>query len=332
MNPLDQALAFSIQGRFDEAEHILRSLPQDDLRVRFNLGWFDMTHGRLKQGFDGVNCGRFINVFGSPRLTGQIWKDQNLTNKTLLLRGEGGLGDEIVNFRFAYDFKKLGANVVVSGHPSLVPFFASQGFVCVTTPAVEKGGVYYDYWVPAMSAAYVLDYEFATLPGKPYLQVEPATIAKKPGTIKVGLRWAGSPHFEHEQHRKFDPQLMLDLAKIPGITCYSFQKDLDLIPNLPFDDLGPHLKTWNDTAAHLKAMDLVITSCTSVAHMSAALGVETWIVVPILPYYMWAVPGEKSAWYDSVTLFRQEQYGDWSAPFSKISTRLKERTKLRIAA
>jgi hypothetical protein len=47
---------------------------------------------------------------------------------------------------------------------------------------------------------------------------------------------------------------------------------------------------------------------------------------------MWAVPGEKSSWYDSVTLFRQEQYGDWAAPFAKINARLKERTKLRIAA
>jgi hypothetical protein len=79
-------------------------------------------------------------------------------------------------------------------------------------------------------------------------------------------------------------------------------------------------------------MDLVITSCTSVAHMSAALGVETWVVVPILPYYMWSVPGEKSAWYDSVTLFRQEKYGDWTAPFAKISKRLEERTKLKVAA
>lgn len=332
MSPLDKALSLAIQGRFAEGEDILRSLPQDDLRVRFNLGWYDMMHGKLMQGFEGVNAGRFINVFGSPKIPGTIWKNQDLNGKTLLLRGEGGLGDEIINFRFANDFKKLGANVVISGYPTLLPFFSSQGFICVSSAAVEQGGVYYDYWVPAMSAAYVLKYEFDTLPGKPYLDVKPATVAKKPGTIKVGLRWAGSPHFEHEQHRKFNPHLMLDLANISGITCYSFQKDLDLIPNLPFDDFGPHLKTWQDTAEHLKAMDLMITSCTSVAHMSAALGVETWIVVPILPYYMWSVPGEKSAWYDSVTLFRQEKYGDWEAPFAEISKRLKERTKLKVAA
>lgn len=332
MNPLDKALALAIQGQFAEGEDILRSLPQNDLRARFNLGWYDMMHGKLMQGFEGVNAGRFLNVFGSPKIAGPIWRDQDLKGKTLLLRGEGGLGDEIINFRFANDFRKLGANVVVSGHPTLLPFFASQGFVCVSSAAVEQGGVYYDYWVPGMSAAYVLKYEFDTLPGGSYLHAEPTTVAKKPGTIKVGLRWAGSPHFEHEQHRKFNPQLMLNLANIPGVTCYSFQKDLDLIPNLPFDDFGPHLKTWQDTAAHLKAMDLVITSCTSVTHMSAALGVETWVVVPILPYYMWSVPGEKSAWYDSVTLFRQEKYGDWEVPFAKISKRLEERTKLKVAA
>jgi hypothetical protein len=332
MEPLDLALKHSISGRFDEAEAILRSLPQNDARVRFNLGWFDMTHGKLMEGFEGVNCGRFINVFGSPKIQGTIWKDQDLTNKILLLRGEGGLGDEIINFRFAQEFKKLGANVVVSGHPALLPIFSRHGFVCVTSSAVEKGEVYYDYWVPAMSASYVLGYEYDTLPGNPYLNAVPESVAKKPGTIKVGLRWSGNPHFEHEQHRTFDPKLMIDLHNTPGVTCYSFQKDHNLVDNLPFDDLGTSLKTWEDTASHLKSMDLVITSCTSVAHMSAALGIETWVIVPILPYYVWAVPGDKSAWYNSVRLFRQEKYGDWSAPFAEIQKCLNEKVKLKVAA
>jgi hypothetical protein len=53
------------------------------------------------------------------------------------------------------------------------------------------------------------------------------------------------------------------------------------------------------------------------------MGVKTWIVVPILPYYLWAKPGSKTEWYDSVTLFRQEAYGDWGGPFRKIKQQLK---------
>jgi hypothetical protein len=68
----------------------------------------------------------------------------------------------------------------------------------------------------------------------------------------------------------------------------------------------------------MDAMDLVITSCTSIAHAAAALGKPTWVIVPILPYYIWALPGNKSPWYDSVTLFRQEVYKEWQQTFAKL--------------
>lgn len=331
-HPLDMALACSINGQPDTAETILRSLDQNDLRVKFNLGWYDMRNGKLKKGFEGMNAGRYLEVFGSKPIGGPIWRDEPLDGKTLLLRSEGGLGDEIINFRFAQEFKEKGANVVVSAHPSLCPIFARHGFTCVTNETATKQGVYYDYWVPAMSAAYVLGHEFNTLSGKPYLKATPKEVEKKPGTIKVGLRWSGNPKFEHEQHRRFDPKPLIDLHKLHGVTCYSFQRDGDLIKDLPFEDLEPNLKTWEDTASYMSSMDLIITSCTSTAHMAAALGIETWVIVPVLPYYIWAVPGNKSAWYDNVTLFRQEVYGNWDAPLNAIKEALKQKTKLKVAA
>lgn len=330
MHPLDEALDYAIKGNPNKSEEILRTLEDNPAKL-FNLGWHDMRHGNLKKGFEGMNIGRFINVFGSPAIPKLIWKDQPLEGKTLLFRSEGGLGDEIANFRFAKEFQDKGAQVIVSAHPSLMALFSKHGFPCVNTFVAEQGGVHYDYWVPAMSAAYVLNHEFDTLSGKPYITAEPATLAKKPGTIKVGIRWSGNPQFEHEQHRRFDPQPLIDLHKTNGVTFYSFQKDNDL-RNVPFDDLQSNLKTWEDTASHIAAMDLMITSCTSVAHMAGALGVETWIIVPSLPYYTWAMPGSKSVWYDSVTLFRQTEYGKWGDVFDRIQMALTERVKLKEAA
>ena len=218
---LNDALEKALAGESIASEELLRSCPEDDLRVRFNLGWHDMRNGHLKKGLEGMNAGRFIEVFGSPKIQGSIWRDEPLEGKVLLFRCEGGLGDEIINFRFASEFKNKGAIVVVSGHPSLLPIFARHGFACVTTAAVEKGEVYYDYWMPAMSAAGVLGYEFDTLPGDAYLTATPAPLqaTKK---LKVGIRWSGNPQFEHEQHRRFDPQPLIDLHKIPGVELYSF--------------------------------------------------------------------------------------------------------------
>jgi hypothetical protein len=57
------------------------------------------------------------------------------------------------------------------------------------------------------------------------------------------------------------------------------------------------------------------------------MGIETWIVVPILSYYLWALPGNQTPFYNSVTLFRQKKYGDWSAPFDEIKTNLNLETE-----
>lgn len=330
-HPLDIALTACINGHPEISEDILRSYPeQDDARIVFNLGWHEMRHGNLKKGLQMMDAGRFIKVFGLERIPGEIWRDQDLTNKTLLFRCENGLGDQIMNFRFAKDFQEKGARVVVSCEPPLMSFFSRHGFICVNSIGLEN--VHYDYWVPAMSAAHILGYDTDNFPGKPYLTAKPKQLYAKPGTLKVGIRWAGNPMFEHEQHRKFDPQPLIDLHKLDGVTLYSLQRDEDLIDGLPFADLRDQMKTFEDTASIIQGLDLLITSCTSVAHLSAALGKETWIIVPVMPYYAWAERKPTTVWYDSVRLFRQQEYGKWDAPLAEVWAALEERLKVQVAA
>lgn len=329
-HPLDLALSAAINGHPDISEDILRAQPQDDARVVFNLGWHEMRHGRLASGLRMMDAGRYLNCFGLPRVPGPIWRDGPLEGRTLLFRCEGGYGDQILNFRFVRDFVQRGARVVVSCAPTLKPLFARHGYVCADNEVVS--GLHYDYWVPAMSAAHILGYDQDTLPGETYLTAEPRTLYAKPGTLRVGLRWAGSPEFEHQQHRLFNPEPLFNLHNLPGVSLYSLQRDENLVDGLPFADLRDQLKTWEDTASIIAGLDLVITSCTSVAHLAAALGVETWVLVPVLPYYVWAVPGDKSVWYDSVRIFRQTTYGDWSAPLAAVASALQERVGRKEAA
>lgn len=319
-HPLDESLGFSLDGKFQEAHDILKSLSQNDLRVIFNLGWHKMRNGDFLGGMDNLNAGRFINCFGLPPIKGKIWGGEDLDNKTLLFRCEGGFGDQILNFRFANEFKNMGARVIISCDPAIAGLFSNNGFICVSNDVAEN--VYYDYWVPAMSAAYVLNHTYDSLSGKKYITANKKNLYSKKNTLKVGIRWSGNPEFEHEHHRRFDPYHMIDLNEIEGITLYSLQRDENIIEGLPFPDMKNEMKTWQDTADIVNSMDLVITSCTSIAHLSAALGIETWIVVPILPYYTWALPGDKSPWYNSVKIFRQEKYGEWDSPFKKLTEEL----------
>lgn len=323
MHPLDVALQASINGKPDISENILRSLPQDDFRVLFNLGWHEMRHGNMKAAFNYMNFGRYINVFGLPPIGGRIWKDEPLEGKTLLFRCEGGYGDQILNFRFAKNFQDMGARVLVSCSKEMMPMFSRHGYICIDSSAVNDA--YYDYWIPAMSAAYILGLEYSDIDGSAYINpVEKRKLFSKGNNLKVGVRWSGNPEFEHEQHRRFPENLMVDLHTTRNTTFYSLQRDENLIDGLPFGDLRDQMKTWEDTASIIAGLDLVITSCTSIAHLSGALGVPTWVVVPIMPYYTWAVPGERAAWYDSVRIFRQTEYGKWGDVFLSIRSKLEE--------
>jgi len=331
IHPLDMALAAAINGHLDISEDILRSQPeQNDARVVFNLGWHEMRHNNLKKGLEMMDAGRFISVFGLPRISGEIWRDQDLTGKTLLFRCENGLGDQFMNFRFAKDFASKGAKVVVSCDKHLKPIFSRHGFICIDSEVAAN--VHYDYWIPSMSAAHILGYDSDNFPSKAYMTASPKKLHSKEGSLKVGIRWAGNPEFEHEQHRRFDPQPLIDLHEIQGVTLYSLQRDEDLVDGLPFADLRDQMKTWEDTASIIAGLDLVITSCTSIAHLAGALGKETWVIVPVLPYYVWAKPGAKSVWYDSVTLFRQEKYGEWDVPLNAIRQAIEQRLSIKEAA
>ena len=319
LHPLDLALSCAINGKPDLSEEILRAQDQEDPRVRFNLGWHDMRHGDLKKGFEGMNIGRYIEVFGSKPIGGPIPRpSDDLNRKHVLLRSEGGFGDEIINFRFAKNLTDRGAIVTIAAHPKIAPLFAKEGYSVVTNEAAERRGVYFDYWVPAMSAAYVLDMEIDDLSGEPYLTKPTVQKGEK---FRIGLKWSGNPQFEHEQHRVFPHELLFDAVKGHDIEYVSLQRDegKELKPDWVQE---VNLNEWTDTAAEIAKCDLVISSCTSIAHCAAALGVPTWVVVPVMPYYIWAHPGDTSPWYDSVKLFRQHKYGKWKEPFDQIKIEL----------
>jgi hypothetical protein len=323
---LDEALNQSLMGNFEESEKLMTkySFTRNDNRVIFNTGLFEMIRGNMNEAFKRFNAGRLVNSFGDGMIPGEIWNGQDLKGKKLLLRLEGGLGDEIINFRFFKDFEKLGADVVVACHPSLAGLFRQQGARVIYLDDIPQVQGMYDYWVPAMSAAQLLGYEIGDISGKPYIDFPSRNLPCKPNKLKVGIRWAGNPQFEHQQFRKFNPTPLINLHKIEGTSFYSLQRDVDVIDDLPFYDLRDEMQRWEDTASIIKKLDLVITSCTSVAHLAGAMGVPTWIIVPKLPYYIWAhdINGTTSPWYDSVKLYRQQTFGEWDSEFQRIGNDL----------
>ena len=79
-----------------------------------------------------------------------------------------------------------------------------------------------------------------------------------------------------------------------------------------------------DTAAVMKALDLVITIDTSTAHLAGALGCQVWVLLCASPDWRWLENCEDSPWYPGMRLFRQTNPDDWQNVFQRISIALEE--------
>ena len=89
-----------------------------------------------------------------------------------------------------------------------------------------------------------------------------------------------------------------------------------------WDDADP-LVNLDGQAAQIAALDLVITTSNTTAHLAGALGIPAWVMAPTVPNWNWFLEGDTVPWYRSVKMFRQEIAGDWDVVIQMVATELK---------
>ena len=321
IHDLDMQLAAGLMGDFKEGWRLAQKIEQEEPwnnRAAFNRGWYLMQQGKLLEGEKLLFRGRDESVFGNepPKSPMPMWDGKS--KGTVLLNLEGGLGDQIHGVRYARDIAKIAGEVIVACSGALATLFRDVKGVVAVVQHDAVYGVVHDFWAPSMSTIPLLGYEYKDISGKPYIN-RPAVQPHK--GLRIGLRWQGNPQFEHEQHRIFPPTKLFDALDDIEAEFISLQRD-EGSQFKPYWVKEVPLNHWEETKLAVASCDLVITSCTSVAHLSGSMRIPTWIVTPILPYYLWAPKGNTTVWYDSVKLYRQEVFGDWSAPFNQIKNDL----------
>jgi len=360
MHEIDMMLKLQLEGKHEEARKLSDKLEAigkekildphgkntDDIWMRhcFNRGWFLIQEGDYQAGCQLLEYGRFLSVYGSPPLKtdAPIYNpsEHDIKGKSIIISLEGGYGDEIIHARFATTFKKQGASkVYLAAAPELVTVFSRIEGVDGVILRNQSHTVQHDYWVPGFSAGWIAGHTFDNFPGDAYMSPKQDSvdiwkniITAPEGKIKVGIRWAGNPKFEHQQFRKFPEEFITNLSKYKELQVFSLQRDHNII-QLPegITDLQHLLLSWEDTMAAMANLDIVITSCTSIAHLAAAMGKETWVIVPILPYHTWTKDSpnsDTSPYYNCVKLFRQKDARVWNNTFQRLYTALEARFNL----
>ena len=87
-------------------------------------------------------------------------------------------------------------------------------------------------------------------------------------------------------------------------------------------NLAKDFKSFSDTASALKAMDVVVTVDTSVAHLAGALGVKTYLLLPYASDWRWFGDTKTTPWYKSVEIFKQQDMISWECEIDEVISRL----------
>jgi hypothetical protein len=255
--------------------------------------------------------------------------NSSLTNKTLLVLDEQGLGDSLQFLRFLPQLQALGCRVVVEIKDSLLPVLNTDirgvKFITIGTTIPP-----FDEYVSLMSLPFVLRCTLATLPTEGDLWRVPPEIrqrwSERLGASKrrrIGLAWAGNPNHANDLHRsiplvEFEPLLALDYE------FHSVQKDLrpgDLALLDKHPALHQHQDELRDLAeagALLHALELLITVDTAMAHLAGVLGIPCWLIVAFTPDFRWLFERSDSPWYASIRIFRQPRVGDWHSVIAAV--------------
>ena len=250
----------------------------------------------------------------------------------MLVQEEQGLGDLLQFVRYAGELKARGAGRVT------VQCASDAAELIGTVPGVDAVALRgaplpaFDVHVPIMSLPYRCGTTMTTIPAAvPYMTASERPVARLvhavPDALKVGLVWGGSPQHQRDRYRSMPFSALLAAVHGPGVALFSLQKGPHAAALAPWIaagivDLDPHLRSLEDTAAAIMALDLVITVDTAVAHLAGALGQRTWLLLPSVPDWRWFLGRDDSPWYPAMRLFRQARPGEWTRPLGVLRAAL----------
>ncbi len=323
------------------AEKALRLNAKEPL-IRTNISQAHLMMGNWKEGWASYDFnigrkGRRDRTYGNiPRWTG-------VEGLNLVVHGEQGIGDEISFASCLPDLMRENKVVLECDH-RLQGLFRRSFDIPVYGTLYLKGGLTWphehdlDAKVAIGSLPGFYRNSVESFPGTPYLKADPerriqwrALLDSMGPKKKVGIAWTGGIAKTGRSHRSMHITDMLPILR-QDATFISLQyKPVPELYDL-MTDTGitvhhwPHAmetKDYDDTAALVAELDLVITVQQSVVHLAGGLGVPCWVMVPTEgALWRYGVKGSEFPWAKSVKIYRQHDK-KWLDTIAEVATDLR---------
>jgi len=278
----------------------------------------------------------------------QHWRGESLSGKSVLVRAEQGLGDQIMFASCLPELVAQARHAIIECDPRLAKLFARSFPGAAVYRHRQTGEADWrqneapDVQVYCGSLPGVLRNRAADFPRHDgYLTPDPGRVTAWRERLKalgpgpsVGISWRGGTPRTRQAVRSLALDALLPILLLPSVNFISLQYDpsSDEVASLR-ERHGVSLHEWpqiiadmDETAALIASLDLVISVCTTAAHLSGALGQTAWIMVPAVAEWRYLERGVTMPWYPALRLFRQQRNHEWNDVIAAVNAELRDWT------
>lgn len=331
-----QVLTGQWEGAQSSYVHAI-SIAQEHAAAHFNLGLLLLLTGDFERGWREhewrLRQASTVKRLGHEFIAKEWTGFQPIARKNLLIYAEQGLGDTLQFCRFVTDVVAMGAKVTLEVQRGIRDLVETSAATCVVIEMGEERPAF-DLQCSLMSLPYLVARHAQCRPHwlGAYVSAAPHSVKRwrarlegcdLPQRPRVGLVWSGNAGHRRDRDRSIALAEFLGLlpADLSAIALQPEVRDSDreaLQRSRQVHSLGAEIANFEDTAAIIENLDVVVSVDTSVVHLAGAMGKPVWVLLPWVPDWRWGVHGNSTDWYPSIRLFRQKTRGDWLPVLSEV--------------
>jgi len=337
----NKANALACMGEFSAAlesyERAIELVPSDP-NPHMNLAYFCLSMGDYERGWREHEWRwRATPAHRRRSFSQPLWLgDFDIANRTILLHAEQGFGDTIQFCRYVRSVADKGARVILQVQTPLKRLLSQLSGVSEIY-GEEESLPGFDFHCPLMSLPHAFGTGLETVPcHAQYLSAGTEetdywhSLLGPKTRPRIGLAWSGNPNQKNDHNRSAQLQDILPLLDsntqfvVIQRDVKDYEKDLiKQLSNVVFFEDRPD--DFSHTAALVANVDMVISVCTSAAHLSGAMGKPTWVMLPKNADWRWLRDRSDSPWYPTIRLFRQGEIGSWESLVSDMNIELRKK-------
>jgi tetratricopeptide (TPR) repeat protein len=329
LNELDEAIA-----QFDSAI----SLKPDYKDAFWNKGLAYLCQGKFEQGLPLYEH-RPTAVHNQPLNTYEEFINKSQLPRKLFIESEQGFGDIIQTLRYVNLVIAKGIECWIK-IPIILNSLVQRSFPLAHI--ISDDTIPHDVinHIALMSLPLVMrTFSEKTIPNNiPYLvpdsvktehwKTKLVTNSKK----RVGIFWRGQNKARND-NRSLKLDEIKPLFENQHIQFIVIQKDVTTPEFIELKNyknitmLDHELIDFDETAAVMANLDLMISIDSAPVHLAGALGLKTLALLPFAVDWRWMMERTDSPWYPNTALFRQKKPGEWESVINEVKAALNNLTK-----